>query len=78
MITVGDDGLLLIYELDSLALIRRLDLLEWCNYRGMLARPDIARRIKCLSIEENQEEGGMMVVGTNYGDVIVMSIGRFV
>jgi len=78
MITVGDDGMLLVYELDTLALIRRLDVQEWCIYRNLLTRPDIPRRLKCLSIQEDQQEGGMMAVGTNYGDVIVMSIGRYV
>lgn len=78
MCTVGDDGVLLLYELDTLALIRRMDLREWCNAKGLLPRPDIPRRIKCIDIQEDQESGGMMVVGTNYGDIIVMSIGRYV
>ena len=78
MVTVGDDGILLLYELDTLVLVRRLDVQEWCNFRNLLPRPDIPRRMKSICIQEDQESGGMMVLGTNYGDVIVMSIGRYV
>jgi len=78
MITISDDGFLLLYELDSLHLIRRLNVLEWCSFKGLISRPDIPRKLKCIDVVEDQEEGGMMVVGTQYGDVVVMSIGRLV
>ena len=68
----------MVYELESLARIRRLDVSEWCISRQLLSRPDIPRRLKCISVQEDQEEGGMVAVGTNYGDIIVFSIGRMV
>ena len=78
MLSVGDDGVLMVYELESLARIRRLDVREWCVSRQLLSRPDIPRRLKCISVQEDQEEGGMVAVGTNYGDIVVFSIGRMV
>ena len=74
MISIGDDGNMILHELGSLIMQRRLNFNEWCA--TIMPRPDIQRRLKCMSIVENYEEGGNMVVGTNYGDVFVISIGE--
>ena len=71
MISIGDDGNMILHELGSL-IWRRLNF-TWCA--NIMLRPDIPRRLKCMSIVENYE-GGNMVVGTNYGDIFVISIGR--
>ena len=74
MISIGDDGNMILHELGSLIMQRRLNFNDWCA--DIMLRPDIPRRLKCMSIVENEEEGGNMLVGTNYGDVFVISIGR--
>ena len=74
MISIGDDGNMIIHELGSLIRQRCLNFNDWCA--GIMLRPDIPRRLKCMSLVEDYEEGGHMLVGTNYGDVFVISIGK--
>lgn len=74
MLTISDDGCLMVHELGSLERQRSLNFNEWCT--EIMARPEIPRKLKCMSIVEDYEEGGNMLVGTSYGDVFVISIGR--
>ena len=80
IITVADDGVVKFFDVVNFAKIRSVNVLEWCLYRGLLLdhRPDIARRLKCVHLVENHAEGGTMVVGTSYGDVIMFSLGTSV
>ena len=75
LISIGDDGLLLIHDLISLQRMRRMDLTEWAVYRNLILRPDITRKLKSLAIHEDFENGGTMIVGTSYGEIVVMNIG---
>jgi WD40 repeat protein len=74
MISVADDSCIKIHDLGSLLCIRSINVNQWCEQ--ILLKPNIPRKIKCLHIVENYEEGGQMVAGTNYGDVLVMTTGR--
>lgn len=75
MVTIGDDGKLVLYNLDTFDKIRSLDILEWCNYRNLVEYSTIPRKLTCISIQEDEVNGGLMVVGTSFGEIIVMSIG---
>ena len=74
MISVGDDHCIRLHDLGNLMAMRSIDLNIWC--KDYMLKPDIPRKVKCLHIAENYEEGGQMAVGTNYGDLYVMAIGR--
>ncbi len=47
-------------------------------YRGLMDRPDVPRRLKCITIHEDPEQGGMMLIGTSYGEVVALGIGAYV
>jgi hypothetical protein len=66
----------MIVTIGTLERQRKLDTFDWCQ--EILPRPEIHRKLKCLSILEDEENGGSMVIGTNYGDVLVSTIGRAV
>ncbi len=78
MISVSDDGVLLVTDLSNFLKIRSINILEWCNYRQLLPIPTLYRRIKCIDVVENAHEGGTIAIGTNYGEIIVMAIGTSV
>lgn len=78
MISVADDGVLLVTDLSNFLKIRSINILIWCNYRQLLPFPSLFRRIKCIDVVENAHEGGTVAIGTNYGEIIVMSIGTMV
>jgi len=48
---------------------------EWCAYRQLILRPEIPRKLKCIHLYEDFQNGGMMVIGTSFGDVIACSLG---
>jgi hypothetical protein len=74
MLSIGDDGNLILHELGSLERQRSLNFNTWCE--DIMARPEIPRKLKCMSMIEDYEEGGSMVVGSSYGDVFVITLGR--
>jgi hypothetical protein len=77
-ISISDDGFISFYDLFNFDRIRTIDIMEWCNYRGLLLRPDIARKIKSAHLQEDHEAGGNMVLGTSYGDIIMLRLGTTV
>lgn len=79
-ITISDDGFLKMFDLQTFALIRQVDVLDWSIYKGLMSniRTDIPRRLKCIHLKEDSTNGGVMVIGTNYGDVMVFSLGTTV
>lgn len=74
-ITISDDGLIIFYDLYNFDRVRTIDILEWSLYRGLLERPDILRKIKSAHLEENYVTGGNLVLGTSYGDIIMLKLG---
>jgi len=78
MISIGDDGILLMTDLSNFLKIRSINILQWCNYRELLPFPTLYRRIKCIDVVENVHEGGTIALGTNYGEILVMRIGIMV
>jgi hypothetical protein len=74
-ISISDDGYIIFFDLISFDRVRSLDIMEWSSYRGLLGRPDINRKLKCISLEENQTSGGNMAIGTSYGDIIMLPLG---
>jgi hypothetical protein len=77
-ISISDDGYISFYDMFNFDRVRTIDIMEWCNYRSLLERPDIHRKIKCVSLQENEETGGNLVVGTSYGDIIMLRLGTTV
>lgn len=77
-ITISDDGFIIFYDLYNFDRVRSIDILEWCIYRSLLERPDILRKIKSVHLEENFETGGNLVLGTSYGDIIMLKLGTTV
>lgn len=78
VITIGDDGFVLIFDAVKFAKVRTINIMEWCNYRSIIEKPNLPRKIKSLNIHEDYVNGGSLAVGTSYGDIIVFSIGTTV
>ena len=84
VISISDDGFVKFYDVVTFAKIRSVNVLEWCVYRGLLldSRPDIPRRLKSVHLRESWAvsggAAGTMAVGTNYGDVVMFSLGTTV
>lgn len=77
-ISISDDGYIVFYDLFNFDRVRTIDIMEWSNYAGILQRPDVHRKIKSAHLEENAYSGGNLVLGTNYGDIIMLSLGTTV
>jgi hypothetical protein len=91
MITAGDDGRVVIHDLGRFVKVRSIDILEWSLHRSLieprqgvlyyermsLSDDEIPRRLKCLDIHENEEYGGLLCVGTSFGEIVLMSIGTY-
>lgn len=78
LLTVSDDGYLIIHDIRTFASIRTMHLLQWTLDKGLITKPEIPRRLKCIQVIEdpyNERGGGTMLIGTNYGEVMVSSIG---
>jgi hypothetical protein len=78
IISAGDDGILLFIDLESCHIVRRMDVLRLALLQGLAVRGDVIRRLKCLSLREDPENGGTLAVGTSYGDVYIIAIGTCV
>lgn len=78
LISAGDDGILAFIDLEGLYIVRKLNLQEEAVKRCLSVRPDVPRRLKCIFLIEDPENGGTVVVGTSYGDVYLVSIGTCV
>jgi hypothetical protein len=78
VITCGDDGCLVFYEIQHLVRIRSINIQAWASAKGLMNRPDIPRRLKCMHVSEDPARGGLLTVGTSYGEVVIMSIGSHV
>jgi WD40 repeat protein len=77
-ISISDDGYVVLMDLTTFDRIRAVNVVEWASLCGLLERPDIGRKIKCVSLQEDHEYGGMMAVGTSYGDIIMLRLGTTV
>ncbi len=55
MITIGDDGNLIVYDLVNFLKIRKINLQEWCTAKGLFAyreiRNDIPRVLTSIDIK---------------------------
>ena len=78
IITAGDDGFVLLWDIENMVRVRSIHVQQWCIERGLMERPDIPRRLKCMAVKEDHNLGGLLVVGTSYGEVVIMSIGVYV
>jgi hypothetical protein len=78
MISVSDDGFVLIHCIEQWIKIKSINILELAFYRGLIEKPDVFRRIKCMNIREDFVNGGVMAVGTSYGEVMIFNIGTMV
>mmetsp|Transcript_25494 Transcript_25494/g.35065 ORF Transcript_25494/g.35065 Transcript_25494/m.35065 type:complete len:193 (+) Transcript_25494:224-802(+) len=74
-ISISDDGYLIFFDLARFERVRSINLTEWCAYRQLILRPEIPRKLKCIHLYEDFQNGGMMVIGTSFGDVIACSLG---
>ena len=77
-ITISDDGYIVLYDLFNFDRVRTINIVEWSNFVGILQRPDVPRKIKSAHLEENYSTGGNLALGTNYGDIIMLSLGTTV
>jgi len=78
VVSIGNDGNLILHDLRNLLKVRTINCLEWAVYRGLVERPDVNRRLTCMHLIEDAENGGRMVIGTSYGEILVMDIGTSV
>jgi WD40 repeat protein len=76
MVSISDDGYITIHELGTLMCMREIYVNQWCEQ--IIVKPNIPRKLKCMHLVEDAEVGGQLVIGTNYGDVCVCSLGRMI
>lgn len=77
LITGSNDGNIMLHSLKDLRHIRTLNILEWCVFKSLITDLSVKlpRMVKCMHIIEDGQAGGSLVVGTSYGDCMVMFIG---
>ncbi len=75
IISIGDDGVVILHDVISFAKVRSVNLMEWCGYQNLLVNPHISRKLKSAHLQENYEHGGQLVIGSSYGDIIALSLG---
>lgn len=78
LLTVSDDGYLVMHDIVTFASIRAIHVVQWTLDKGLITKPEIPRRIKCIHVKEDPwgvAGGGTMLIGTNYGEVMVSAIG---
>lgn len=89
VISIGDDGLVILHDVIAFYKVRTVDIMHYCLYYNLLdyatekmshghSTAQIKRRIKCCYIRENYEVGGQLALGTNYGEVVLLSLGTTV
>lgn len=80
LITIGEDGLIVFHDLVSFNRIRTINFLDWAIHKQLIAdgSEGIPRGLTCMSLVENFETGGSLVVGTSYGELSVIGIGTHV
>ena len=78
LISAGDDGIICFLDLEACVVVRKMDILAEAARRELCLRPDVIRRLKCMSLKEDTEEGGTLAVGTSYGDIFIVGIGTCV
>ncbi|RYH29959.1 hypothetical protein EON65_06755 [archaeon] len=91
VISIGDDGLVVLHDIIGFYRVRTVDVMYYCLYYNLFqSTPHIAayknnpyhgqipRRIKCLHVKENYETGGTLLLGTSYGEVMIISLGTTV
>lgn len=77
-ITIGDDGVILLMDLNRLTRIRTINFMEWALHKQLIGNANIPRRLKALHIVEDAINGGSMVIGTSYGEIAVFPLGAYV
>ena len=75
LITLGDDGVILFFVLESMTKMKSLDVMKWANKSGIAEAPHVKRKIKSVEIEQDDEKGGTMVIGTSFGDLFILYTG---
>lgn len=75
LVTLGDDGIILFFLLESMTKMKSLDVLKWAIKAGVAEAPHVKRKIKSVEIEHDEENGGTMVIGTSYGDLFMLYTG---
>lgn len=80
VITAGDDGCIILHDMITLAKMRRIDVRDWAVKFNLIEEEfaAIPRMIKCMHVVEDNVNGGLLVVGTSFGDVFLLSIGTFI
>jgi hypothetical protein len=78
VLSIGDDGWLLLHDALSFQRIRSINVMEWSLSRALLPNAHIHRKLKSVHLQENFDSGGQLVVGTSYGDLIFLPLGTTV
>lgn len=78
MITIGDDGIVRLFDILTFVRIRTIEVMDMCIERSLFVSPNINRRLKSASVYENYTTGGYLAIGTSYGDVVVLPLGTTV
>ena len=80
LITAGEDGCIVLHSLDKFAKIRNINILDWAVDRGLVfdESSKLPRMLTCMCLVEDHDNGGTLVVGTSYGELIVLGIGTHI
>jgi len=78
MVSIGADSKIILTDVLSFHRIRTIDVMEWSSYKHLLSNEHVLRKLMCVHVQENYDTGGMMVVGTSYGEVVVLPLGTTV
>lgn len=64
-------------SLPLLALIRSINLIEWCKPEELFIQKHIRRRIQSmhLNMASEEREDGWLFIGTSYGEIVILNCG---
>jgi hypothetical protein len=83
MISIGDDGFIILTDLITFDEIKRLDVSTYCVEKQLFSEkchPHIRRKLKSLHVQNELSGtlGRLVAVGTNLGDILIFSLGNYV
>jgi hypothetical protein len=80
LLTAGEDGCIVIHTLQTFSKIRTINILDWAIDRGLIydESTKLPRMLSSMFLSEDHENGGSLVVGTSYGEIVVLGIGTHI
>lgn len=80
LLTAGEDGCIIIHTLAKFSNVRIINILDWAIDQGLINHESakLPRMLSSMYLCEDHENGGSLVVGTSYGEIVVLEIGTHI